>query len=77
MVTVKRHIAKTISYRLLSSTVGYVFVYTTTGSMKIGLTFSIMELVYKPIQYFVHERIWYKHIGYGIEKEKDSLDSKV
>lgn len=77
MVTVKRHLAKTISYRLLSSTVGYVFVYTTTGSMKIGLTFSIVELVYKPIQYFVHERIWYKHIGYGIEKEKDSFNSKM
>ena len=77
MVTVKRHLAKTISYRLLSSTVGYVFVYTTTGSMKIGLTFSIMELVYKPIQYFVHERIWYKYVGYGIENKEDLPDSKI
>ena len=37
--------------------------------MKVGTAFSIVELVYKPIQYYVHERVWYKHIRYGVKKQ--------
>ena len=68
MVYRNRHIAKTISYRILSSTVGFLVVWFTTGSTKIGLTFSIVEFIYKPIQYYIHERIWYKFIKYGLKK---------
>jgi uncharacterized membrane protein len=40
-----------------------------TGSVKIGAAFSIVELVWKPIQYYIHERVWYKWIKYGISKK--------
>jgi len=65
----KRHIAKTVSYRLLSSSIGFVIVWLSTGSVKSGAFFSIAELLYKPIQYYIHERIWYKYIKYGLKKE--------
>lgn len=68
-VGIRRHIAKTISYRILSTTSGFLIVYALTGSMKVGTAFSIVELVYKPIQYYVHERVWYKHIRYGVKKQ--------
>ena len=63
----KRHIAKTISYRILSSLLGFAIVSIVTESITIGTTFSIIELIYKPIQYYIHERIWYKWIKYGLK----------
>ena len=69
MITNNRHIAKTISYRIISTSVGFGIMWAATGSLKIGSAFGIAELVYKPIQYYIHERIWYKYIKYGI-KEK-------
>jgi uncharacterized membrane protein len=68
LVNRKRHIAKTISYRLLSSGIGFLVLYLGTGSIKAGAFFSIAELVYKPIQYYIHERIWFRWIKYGLGK---------
>lgn len=64
----KRHIAKTISYRLLSSLVGFIVVWNITGSIEMGTTFSVVELIYKPMQYYIHERVWYRWIKYGLKK---------
>ena len=68
IVESKRHFAKTISYRIVSSGIGFLIVWLSTGSIKVGATFSIAELIYKPIQYYLHERVWYKYIKYGIKK---------
>jgi uncharacterized membrane protein len=64
----KRHIAKTISYRIVSTLIGFVIMYIVSGSIKVGATFSIAEILYKPLQYYIHERIWYKYIKYGLKK---------
>jgi uncharacterized membrane protein len=64
----KRHIAKTISYRILSTIIGFLLMWLISGSIKVGAAFGIAELVYKPIQYYLHERIWYKFIKYGLKK---------
>jgi uncharacterized membrane protein len=69
MVSYKRHILKAISYRIVSTTIGFLAMWFFTGSIKIGATFSVIELVWKPIQYFLHERIWYTFSDYGIKKE--------
>jgi uncharacterized membrane protein len=69
-VSYKRHIAKTISYRVISTTIGVVVVWGFSGSLKIGTAFGIAELVYKPIQYYIHERVWYKWIKYGLTNKK-------
>jgi uncharacterized membrane protein len=70
IVDKKRHIAKTISYRIVSTGIGFVMMYFATGSFKIGAAFGIAELVYKPVQYYIHERIWYRYVKYGLKKEK-------
>jgi uncharacterized membrane protein len=44
--------------------------YAVSGSVKVGAAFGIAELVYKPIQYYLHERIWYRWIKYGLKDEK-------
>jgi uncharacterized membrane protein len=69
-VSKRRHIAKTISYRVISTTIGIIVVWGVSGSLKIGTAFGIAELVYKPIQYYIHERVWYKWIKYGLTNKK-------
>lgn len=66
-VSAKRHLAKTISYRIVSTGVGFLIMWAATGSVKIGAAFGVAELIYKPIQYYIHERIWYRWIKYGVK----------
>jgi uncharacterized membrane protein len=65
----KRHIAKTISYRVVSTLIGFVLMWFISGSIKVGVAFGVAELVYKPIQYYFQERVWYKWIKYGLRNE--------
>ena len=68
MVQAKRHLVKTISYRIVSTGIGFLVMWWFTGNLKYGAAFGVAELIYKPIQYFIHERIWYKWIKYGLKK---------
>lgn len=69
IVTKKRHIAKTISYRVISTLIGFVIMWAVSGSVKVGAAFGVAELVYKPIQYYIHERIWYRYIKFGLKNK--------
>ncbi len=71
MVESKRHLAKTISYRVLSTGIGFVVVWTISGSVTVGSAFGIAELVYKPLQYYIHERVWYKYIKFGLKNNNN------
>lgn len=62
MTDVKRHLLKTISYRVISTTIGFFLVWYITNSIELSSAFTLSELLYKPIIYFIHERIWYKWI---------------
>jgi uncharacterized membrane protein len=70
IVQKKRHFAKTVSYRIVSTGIGFLIMYAVSGSIKIGAAFGIAELVYKPLQYYIHERVWYRWIKYGLKDEK-------
>ena len=76
-VSPKRHLAKTISYRILSTSIGFITMWLVTGSIEIGAAFSIIELIWKPIQYYIHERVWYKHIKFGLINTKESINPPV
>ena len=67
----RRHIAKTISYRILSTLIGFLLMWLISGSIEVGAVFGVAELVYKPIQYYLHERIWYKWIKYGLKNKQN------
>ena len=47
MVKVKRHLAKTISYRILSSSFGFFTMWYLTGDIRIGTAFSVAEIIIK------------------------------
>lgn len=78
-VTYKRHLAKTISYRFISTTVGFLAMWWATNSIKIGAAFGVVELVYKPLQYYIHERVWYKYIKFGLteDNKKKKVSPKI
>ena len=67
-VSAKRHLAKTISYRIISTLIGFLIMWGVTGKIEFGAAFGVIELLYKPIQYYIHERIWYRWISYGLVK---------
>lgn len=70
MVHVKRHIAKTISYRILGTLTTFTISYMFTGSFAVSSAIGVVELVVKPFNYFIHERIWYKHMKYGLQSNQ-------
>lgn len=67
MVKIKRHLAKTISYRTLGTLFGFLIMWYLTGDVIIGTAFSVAEIIIKPLIYFAHERIWYRYIKYGLK----------
>jgi len=69
-VLVKRHIAKSISYRIVGTLQTVILGYLFTGSFKIASTIGAIELGIKPLLYFLHERVWYKWIKFGIVGDK-------
>ena len=69
IVDKRRHIVKSITYRILSTLTGFLTIWWISGSIKVGTAFGVAELVYKPIQYYIHERIWYRWIKYGLKKD--------
>jgi len=68
MNTKKRSLAKTVTYRLISSAIGFVVVWMLSDNVKTGAMFSLAEVIYKPLQYYIHERVW-QHVKWGKNDE--------
>ena len=68
MVSYKRHIAKTISWRVIGTLDTMILSGIITGSWELGLTIGGVEVFTKMILYFFHERIWYRYSKFGLKK---------
>lgn len=68
MVSYKRHIAKTISWRIIGTIDTMILSAVITGSWTVGLTIGGVEVVTKMVLYFLHERAWYKFSKYGLKE---------
>jgi uncharacterized membrane protein len=58
--TIARHLAKTITWRIVGTIDTMVLSWIIAGSLKIGLAIGGTEVITKMILYFLHERAWYK-----------------
>ena len=56
--TVVRSAAKTLSYRLLGSSVTFAIAYIFTGEITVSAGISVTEFLLKPLMYWLHERAW-------------------
>jgi uncharacterized membrane protein len=73
MVSYKRHILKTISWRVVGTIDTMLLSWFITGSWKIGMAIGGTEVITKMILYFLHERVWYRYSDFGVEKSKQSI----
>ena len=70
MVSYKRHIAKTISWRIIGTIDTILISGIITGSWEAGLAIGGIEVFTKMLLYFFHERIWYKFSKFGVNEKK-------
>jgi len=57
-ISFKRHLAKTITWRIIGTLDTIVLSWIITGNPFTGLKIGVSELITKMVLYFVHERIW-------------------
>lgn len=60
LVSYKRHLAKTITWRLVGTLDTICLSWIITGSPFTGLQIGLVEVVTKMVLYYVHERVWIK-----------------
>lgn len=56
----KRHIAKTITWRILDTLDTFLLSWFISNNVMIGFQIGFFELVTKMILYYAHERLWFK-----------------
>lgn len=67
MVTKTRHLAKAITWRIIASITTAIIAYSFGLPPKaVGLVF-VADIIIKFVLYYVHERVWYKHIKFGVK----------
>ncbi len=66
----KRHLAKTITWRIIASTDTLIIAWFLTGSWKTGGGIAIIEIITKMILYYFHERIWYSS-NWGVIRQRE------
>jgi uncharacterized membrane protein len=66
----KRHIAKAITYRIVGTLTTFTISYIFTGSIALSSAIGFVELIVKPVNYFIHERVWYKFIRFGVQEKE-------
>ena len=70
-VTRKRHLAKTVSWRVIGTMDTMALGWLISGDPMIGLKVGGLELITKMLLYYFHERAWYKS-KFGIKDEHES-----
>ena len=68
MPLIKRHIVKSISYRLIGTLTTIILTVSAGLPLKWAGMVGLGEIVIKPLIYFLHERVWYNWIKYGLKK---------
>ena len=59
-VSYKRHIAKTITWRIVGTVDTILLSWLMTGNPLDGVKIGIAEVTTKTVMYYLHERVWYK-----------------
>lgn len=68
MVSRKRHILKTLTWRIIGTLDTMILSWLITGNWKFGVAIGGVELITKMVLYYLHERAWYKFSKYGVDK---------
>ena len=66
----KRHLLKTITWRIVGTLDTILLGWIISGDPMIGVKVGGFELVTKMTLYYFHERAWYK-IDWGTDRDKE------
>ena len=58
--SVKRHVSKTITWRIIGTLDTMIIGWVITGNILTGLKIGGVEVITKMILYYFHERMWFK-----------------
>ncbi|TYC15714.1 DUF2061 domain-containing protein [Bizionia gelidisalsuginis] len=72
-VSYRRHIAKTITWRIVGTIDTIILSWLISGDPLIGLKIGFAEVVTKMSLYYLHERVWFK---INLSKERVRLESR-
>ncbi len=75
--SIKRHVAKTVTWRIVGTVDTMLIGWLITGNPITGLKIGGIELITKMILYYFHERIWYKmNLGLPHRNSKKKLKDR-
>lgn len=66
----RRHLAKTITWRLIGTVDTILIGWVVTGDPWIGVQVGGVEMVTKMILYYFHERAWFRYGKLGRENNE-------
>lgn len=67
-ISAKRHLAKTLTWRVVATTDTFVLAWLITGKVDWAGMIAGFEVATKMILYYYHERVWYKYSKFGVNK---------
>ena len=71
-VPYKRHIAKTVTWRIIGTLDTMLIGWLISGDPIIGVKIGFLEIFTKMLLYFIHERVWYRsNFGLNLVRKKD------
>lgn len=69
----KRHIAKTITWRIVGTIDTIILSWIISGNPVTGLKIGLAEVITKMLLYYLHERAWFK---INLSKDGELLESR-
>ena len=56
----KRHLAKSITWRIVGTLDTFILSWIITGNVVVGLKIGLSEIATKMVLYYFHERLWFR-----------------
>jgi uncharacterized membrane protein len=63
-----RHLAKALTWRIFASADTFLIAWLITGQIDWAASIATIEVVTKFVLYYLHERMWYRYINFGLKK---------
>lgn len=70
----KRHLAKTLTWRVVGTMDTMLISWLITGNPWVGVQIGVAELLTKMVLYYFHERVWYR-ASFGLKKRQNTSEN--
>ena len=66
----KRHLVKSITWRIIATLTTISLAWIITGNTEIAIKVGAVDMIVKFVMYYLHERVWYKYSRFGVRENK-------